>query len=330
MYDITQHCLPGVVLLQPIHTYLVLPYSTSWDLYLAIRHLGKPPLFPAPKTPVRNDGLQIGEGWQCRERIGDIQDHAVPCEAIASLEMAWKTPNRHQGQNKKKQKCSREKKHKKSVWLMFCKGDHVAFFLSGYTNRCRTVHSDKESSWKIPSNSGVCRGWLHFTNPKSGQFGRFPDSKPTFFEASLQQTQMLHNFSKHSWNKQFSGESIRVFKIPAPSFHRWWPRNSTPRPCIGSIWDLEEKEFIRPLEEIPKQPLFGCIKPRNNGTFTISTGAGFFFHQQYVLKKWQHGISAIPADHRKKWMFRCWVFTNKNDVGRRKKNHLVKLCSRHL
>ena len=27
---------------------------------------------------------------------------------------------------------------------------------------------------------------------------------------------------------------------------------------------------------------------------------GVFFHQQYVLKKWQHGISAIPADHQKK------------------------------
>ena len=100
---------------------------------------------------------------------------------------------------------------------MFCKRWSCCFFLSAiltYTNRCRTVHSDK-SSWKIPSNSGVCRGWLHFTNPKSGQFGRFPDSKPTFFEASLQQTQMLHNFSKHSWNKQFSGESIRVLKNPS-------------------------------------------------------------------------------------------------------------------
>lgn len=78
----------------------------------------KTPLFPAPKTPVRNDGLQIGEGWQCRERIGDIQDHAVPCEAIASLEK-WRGKRRTATRGRTKKKCSREKKHKKSVWLAY-------------------------------------------------------------------------------------------------------------------------------------------------------------------------------------------------------------------
>ena len=291
--------------------------STSWGIYTLQSDTSvSTPLFPGTKNtgPKRWD-LQIGEGWQCRERIGDIQDHAVPREAIASWEK-WRG----------KRRCHQRLADVLQRWS-------CCFFLSAiltYTNRCRTVHSDKESSWKIPSNSGICRGWLHFTNPKSGQFGRFPDSKPTFFEASLQQTQMLHNFSKHSWNKQFSGESIRVFKIPAPSFHRWWPRNSTPRPCIGSIWDLEGKEFIRPLEEIPKQPPFGCIKPRNNGTFTISTGAGIFFPSTVCFEKvaaWNFSHSSWPT---KKMDVSVLGFHKQEWCGEEKKNHLVKLCSPHL
>ena len=249
MYDITQRCLPGVVLLQPIHTYLVLPYSTSWDLYLAIRHLGVNPPEPSRHQNHRsgNDGPP---NWRGMTMPWKNRWYSRPCRPLWSYsflrEMALDWRQRPPG------------------WLAgwcFAKVDHVAFFLSailagaGQSTVIKNLH---ERFRQIQAFAGG-----DCISPTQNQVSLedFPTQTPTFFEASLQQTQMFHNFSKHSWNKQFSGESIRVFKIPAPSFHQWWPRNSTPRPCIGSIWDLEGKEFIRPLEEIPKQPLFGCIKP---------------------------------------------------------------------
>ena len=164
---------------------------------------GKPPCSRHQKPPVRHRwDLQIGEGWQCRERIGDIQDHAVPREAIASWEK-WRGASR---------RCHQ------AGWLADVLQKLIMLlFLECYTSRCRTVHGDKESSWKIPSNSGVCRGWLHFTNPKSGQFGRFPNSNTHLFwgipPTNSNASQFLQTFMKQTVQR-WVRKSFKISQLP--------------------------------------------------------------------------------------------------------------------